>query len=48
MILFVNDWETANREHDFAVQALKNAGTFVRLVRIVPLVTNGQKGNTFS
>ncbi|KAL3123145.1 hypothetical protein niasHT_005078 [Heterodera trifolii] len=32
VILFVNDWETANREHDFAVQALKNAGTFVRLL----------------
>lgn len=32
VILFVNDWETANSDHSYAVQALKNAGTFVRLV----------------
>uniref|UniRef100_A0A914H3J1 Uncharacterized protein n=1 Tax=Globodera rostochiensis TaxID=31243 RepID=A0A914H3J1_GLORO len=32
VILFVNDWETANRDHEYAVQALRNAGTFVRLL----------------
>lgn len=33
VILRVNDWDTANCEHNYAVQALKNAGSFVRLVR---------------
>lgn len=32
VLLRVNDWDTANCDHDYAVQALKNAGAFVRLV----------------
>jgi hypothetical protein len=36
VILRVNDWDTANCEHNYAVQALKNAGSFVRLVSQKP------------
>uniref|UniRef100_A0A1I8C1H3 PDZ domain-containing protein n=1 Tax=Meloidogyne hapla TaxID=6305 RepID=A0A1I8C1H3_MELHA len=32
VILRVNDCDTANCDHDYAVQALKDAGTYIRLV----------------
>lgn len=42
VLLRVNDWDTANCDHDYAVQALKNAGAFVRLLvkRLKPIAAS--------
>nr|CAD2179327.1 unnamed protein product [Meloidogyne enterolobii] len=43
VILCVNDCDTANCDHDYAVQALKDAGTYIRLLvkRLKPVVQPG-------